>query len=55
MLTAEQIRERLKTHNLSAVSAAVGVHRNTLYNIANGRTQPSYDVLKRLTEFFQND
>jgi DNA-binding XRE family transcriptional regulator len=53
MLTIEQIRKKLEYMHIMRVSKAIGIHSNTLYSIASGKTNPSYDVLKKISEFFE--
>jgi len=53
MLTLEQIKAQLADARIAAVSAATGIHRNTLSAIRNGRNDnPKYSVIKALSEYF---
>jgi DNA-binding phage protein len=40
-ITIEEIRRRLRDHNLSAVAKATGLSNDTLYRLMNGVTTPS--------------
>lgn len=51
MMTLEQIREKLKDRNLSAVADAIGVHRNAIYRLVNDQSNPSYETVRRLVEY----
>lgn len=51
MMTLEQIKEKLKDRNLSAVADATGIHRNAIYRLVNGRSRPSYETVRRLVEY----
>lgn len=51
MMTLEQIKEKLKDRNLSAVADAAGVHRNAIYRLVNGQSNPSYETVRRLAEY----
>ena len=53
MLTLEQIKERLTESNLMAVSKAAGVHSNALYRLMNGGVKPSYETVKRLSDYLE--
>lgn len=53
MLTLEQIRDRLADRNLHQVAERAGIHRQTLYRIASGQTQPSYETLRKLSEYLE--
>ena len=53
MLTIEQVRARLADRNLRTVAEKVAVHPHTLYRIANGDTQPTYETLRKLSEYLE--
>lgn len=40
-ITIEEIRRRLRDHNLSAVAKATGLSNDTLYRLMNGVVTPS--------------
>jgi DNA-binding phage protein len=40
-ITIEEIRRRLRDHNLSAVAKATGLSNDTLYRLMHGVTTPS--------------
>ena len=53
MLTLEQIKDRLAESNIRAVSEAAGVHYNAVYRLVNGATRPSYDTVKKLSDYLE--
>lgn len=53
MLTLEQIKDRLADRNLMAVSKASGVHSNALYRLMSGGTKPSYETVKKLSDYLE--
>jgi len=54
MLTLEQIKKRLEHSNLKAVAVAAGIHFNTLYNLMNKDSDPSYSTVKALSEYLES-
>ena len=52
-MTIEEIREKLADRHLKIVAKAIGVHPNTLYNIVNGKNEPSYAVYQKLVEYLK--
>jgi DNA-binding XRE family transcriptional regulator len=53
MMSLEQIRVQLMDRRLSVVAAAIGVHRNTLISIRDGRnTNPSLRTMEALSAYF---
>lgn len=53
MLTLEQVKLRLEDRNLHHVAERVGIHRQTIYRIVNGTTEPSYETLRKLSEYLE--
>lgn len=54
MLTIDDIKHRLKDHNLTAVSRSSGVGYMTLYRIMNVKDyNPSYEAIKKLSDYLQ--
>ena len=53
MLTIEQIRESLQDRNLTKVSDATGVSKATIYRICSGAENPSYDAVKKLSDYIE--
>lgn len=54
MLTLEQIIKRLADRNLHKVAEGADIHRQTLYRIASGQTQPSYETLRKLSDYLED-
>lgn len=53
MLSIEQIKEKLTDRNLAEVSRRLGITRAYLGMIANGQRKPSYDILKKLSDYLE--
>jgi len=53
MLTVEQIRARLEVANIQRVAARAVVHPSVIYRLMQGDTIPSYDTVKKLSDFYQ--
>jgi len=55
MLSLQEIREKLKDMNLSAVSRSIGMHRQQLWKLANDESSnPTLQTLERFTEYFKD-
>ena len=52
-LTADQIRERLQDHNLSAVASATGLSNDTLYRLMHKQVTPSPATIILLSIYLQ--
>ena len=56
LLTIEQIIKEWEKRNLTKLSYKVEITRQTLSSIVNGSNKnPSYDVVKRLSEYLNNN
>lgn len=55
MLTLEQIKEKLKDRNLSEVGRRLGMTRAYLSALARGKFQPSYENLKKLSDYLEGN
>ena len=53
MLTLEQIKHKLEDSNLMAVSKAANVHSNALYRLMSKGKNPSYDTVKKLSDYLE--
>lgn len=54
MLTIEEIKNRLHDRNIKAVAKAVGVSRQTISNIKNGKnTTPAYQTVKAISDYLE--
>jgi len=51
MMTLEQVKEELKNYKLNRVAAEIGVDKSVLYRMMNEHTTPSYDTVKKLSDF----
>lgn len=55
MLDIEQIKNKLSDRNLNAVARATGLAYDTVWRVAKGRyTKPSYDTLKRISDYLES-
>jgi transcriptional regulator with XRE-family HTH domain len=55
LLTLEQIQKALADRRTDAVSTATGLHRGTIANVRNGRHNPSYKVMKALSDYLTQE
>jgi transcriptional regulator with XRE-family HTH domain len=53
MLTIEQIKEKMKDRKISSVASACGISRQGLHQLLKDKNKPSYDILERLTKYFE--
>lgn len=51
ILDVDTIRRLMSDRKISQVARQTGVHQNTLYRILGGKTNPSYNTLKALSEY----
>lgn len=51
IMTADDLRSKLKDHNLAGVARAIGLNPRTLYRLRDG-DPVSLDTRLRLTEYF---
>jgi len=51
MLTLEEVRKRLADCNLRLVADKAGVNRNSVYRMMRGEGNPSYETVKRLSDY----
>ncbi len=54
MMTLEEIKNQLQDANLKRVAERAGVHYNALYRLMNGNTNPSYETVKKLSDYLEN-
>ena len=55
MKTLEEIKQLLKDAKLRKVAANAGVHYNAVYRLMNGQVKPSYETVKKLSDYLEND
>ena len=53
MLTLEQIRKRVETMNIYRVAEKAGVHPNALYSLVNGKSDPKYSTVKKVSDYLE--
>lgn len=52
LVALEEIRRRMGDRKLSVVAKAIGVRHATLSAIRDGATKPTYETLRKLSEYF---
>ncbi len=55
MLNIDDIRKRLEDRNLAIVANRIGCTRAHLSNISTGKTDGSYRMLKRLSDYLESE
>ena len=50
-MTLEEIQEALKDRRVGVVAKETGIHPNTVINIRDGKTDPVYSSIKKLSEY----
>lgn len=55
MLTLPEIRERLKDRKSGVVAKAAGVDRQTIYNVLDPNSNPTYKTLKALSDYLSGE
>ena len=53
MIDVQAIQEKLKTHNLRAVAAEIGLHENTLYRFMDGK-DPRFSTVKKINDWLDS-
>ncbi len=53
MLTLEQIKEKIKDRRPGVICKACNISRQTLYNLMTGKSEPSYSVVKALSDYLE--
>lgn len=51
-MTLEQIRNELKQRKISVMAPLVGLHKNCLYRIMHGISDPRSSTLEKLRAYF---
>jgi DNA-binding phage protein len=51
MLTLEQIREKMADRRVRVVADATGLHHQTIYEVMNEHSNPSYKTVKTLSDY----
>lgn len=54
MLTLDQIRKRAESMNLYKLAEKAGVHPNALYSLINGKSDPKYSTVKKVSDYLEN-
>ena len=53
MLTLPEIKQRLEVMNLKAVADRAEVHHNAVYRLMKEGSKPSYETVKRLSDYLE--
>ena len=53
MLSIDEISEKLRDKNLSVIAEKIGVSRAYLSQIRMKKANPTYDVLKKLSDYLE--
>lgn len=53
MKTLEEIKAALEDSNLKTVAAKSGVHYNALYRLMREQVNPSYETVKKLSDYLE--
>lgn len=53
MMTLDQVKEALKNYNLTRVARASGVDRHVLYRVIRENAKPSYETVKKLSDWLE--
>lgn len=51
ILDIDTIRRLMSDRKISQVARQTGIHQNTLYRVLGGKTNPSYNTLRALSEY----
>lgn len=54
MKTLEEIKAALEDSNLKTVAAKSGVHYNALYRLMRDQVNPSYETVKKLSDYLES-
>lgn len=50
-MTLEEIQEALRDRRVNVVARETGIHPNTVMNIRDGKTDPIYSNVQKLSEY----
>lgn len=53
MLTLDEIAVALRDRRMDIVAEATGLHRSTIARIKTGKANPTYDVMKALSDYLE--
>lgn len=53
MKTLEEIKLALEDSNLKSVALKSGVHYNAVYRLMRGQVSPSYETVKKLSDYLE--
>ncbi len=55
MLTVEQIQDKMKDRRVAQIARTIGVSRQAIYDILKGRSLPTYEMLRKLSEYLEGN
>ena len=53
MMTLDQVKKELENYNLTRVALASGVDRHVLYRVVKENAKPSYETVKKLSDWLE--
>ena len=53
MMTLEQVKAELKHYKLNRVADEIGVDKSVLYRMMNEHSRPSYETVKKLSDWLE--
>lgn len=53
MMTLEQVKAALENYKLNRVAKAAGVDRHVLYRMMKENSNPSYETVKKLSDYLE--
>lgn len=53
MMNLEEIKAKLVDANLKKVAEKAGVHEARVYRLMSGETEPMYETVKALSDYFE--
>jgi DNA-binding phage protein len=53
MMTLEEVKEELTRYSLAKVARKSGVDRHVLYRMMKEKAKPSYDAVKKLSDWLE--
>lgn len=55
LYSLDEIRDALQDRNISAVAERTGIHKMTIYNLINNKTNISFSTYKALVNYLFGD
>ncbi len=55
MMTLEQVKTALEKYKLNRVAKEAGVDKHTLYRMMKENTKPSYETVKKISDWLEGE